>query len=97
MRLGEALIMLGGPILDAPTRNAGASTSIMVVVDNVDAHHARAAAAGARVLEEPSPSPFGERHYSVADLEGRVWWFTQHVEDVDPADWGATPVGEKQK
>ena len=92
MRLGEAWIMIGGPDPRAPARNAGAPTAIMVVVDDVDAHHARAEAAGARILDPPETSLFGERQYQVADPEGRRWWFTEHRADVDPAYWGATPA-----
>ena len=29
----------------------------------------------------------GERQYSVLDLEGHLWTFTQSVADVDPRDW----------
>ena len=50
---------------------------LFVEVDDVDAHHERATAAGAKVirgLEEPG---IGFRIYSVEDLEGHRWMFGQ--------------------
>jgi uncharacterized glyoxalase superfamily protein PhnB len=48
----------------------------MVRVEDVDAHHAHAARAGARVLSEPEDQPYG-RGYRVEDLEGHRWMFQQ--------------------
>jgi len=60
----------------------------MVRVDDVDAHHAHAAASGARILRPPADYPYGERQYTALDLAGHVWTFSQSIADVDPADWG---------
>ncbi len=68
---------LGGPG-SLPHRHA----SVMVYVDDVDAHHARAAAEGATILQAPEDQFFGDRTYRVADPEGGVWWFHQHLRDV---------------
>jgi uncharacterized glyoxalase superfamily protein PhnB len=49
----------------------------MVVVDDVDAHHARAAGAGAKVLRSPEDvEAAGIRLWSGEDLEGHRWMFT---------------------
>ncbi len=40
------------------------------------AHHARAAAAGAGIVEPPKDEPYG-RTYTVRDLEGHPWFFTR--------------------
>ena len=53
---------------------------IYVRVDDVDAHYARAKAAGAEIVIEPKDKPYGSRDYSVRDLEGRLWSFG----DYDP-------------
>jgi len=68
---------------------AGAD-SVMVRVDDVDSHHARARKLGARVLEAPTDYPFGERQYTVEDFAGHRWTFSQSIADVDPKDWGGT-------
>ena len=65
------------------------SQSLMVPVDDVDGHHARVVAAGARVLRPPTDHPYGERQYTVLDVEGHRWTFSQSIADVDPAAWGA--------
>ena len=49
---------------------------LQVQVDNVDAHFARAKAAGATILSEPEDEPYG-RLYRAEDLEGHRWMFIQ--------------------
>jgi uncharacterized glyoxalase superfamily protein PhnB len=50
----------------------------MVQVDDVDAHHAHAAAAGATVLRAPEDvAEAGIRLWSGEDVEGHRWMFTQ--------------------
>lgn len=46
-----------------------------IVVDDVDAHHARARGAGADLLSAPRDQPYGMREYGARDLEGRRWYF----------------------
>jgi uncharacterized glyoxalase superfamily protein PhnB len=67
------------------------SHSVMVRVENVDSHHAQAVHHRARVLDSPADYPFGERQYTVEDLAGHRWTFSQSIADVDPKDWGGTP------
>jgi uncharacterized glyoxalase superfamily protein PhnB len=64
--------------------------SVMVRVDNVDSHHARAVQRGAHVTAAPADYPFGERQYSVEDFAGHRWTFSQSIADVDPKDWGGS-------
>jgi uncharacterized glyoxalase superfamily protein PhnB len=69
----------------------------MVRAEDVDAHHARAQALGARILDGPKDFPYGERQYNVEDLAGHHWCFSQTIADVAPEDWGgrASPnIGE---
>lgn len=49
---------------------------VLVHVEDVDAHFARASAAGATLLSEIEDGPVG-RLYRVADLEGHRWMFIQ--------------------
>jgi uncharacterized glyoxalase superfamily protein PhnB len=63
---------------------------LLVRVGDADAHRAQAEAAGATVLSEPTDWPYGERQYSVEDLGGHRWTFSESIADVDPADWGGT-------
>jgi uncharacterized glyoxalase superfamily protein PhnB len=62
------------------------SYSIMVKVENVDAHHDHARRHGARVLSPPTDYSYGERQYSVQDLAAHQWTFTQAIADLAPED-----------
>ena len=47
---------------------------VLVYVDDVDEHYARAKAAGAVILSEPEDGP-PARRYRAEDLEGHRWMF----------------------
>lgn len=66
--------------------------SVMVRVDDVDAHCDKARAAGVPILNPPTDQPFGERQYTAADLAGHSWTFTQSIADLAPEEWGGTTV-----
>ncbi len=92
---GDGLIMVGGERTGAasrwgvdmksPASLAGANTQgLMLYVDDVDAHCARARANGATIVEEPSVHDYGEaywadRSYGAVDPEGHLWWFSQRL------------------
>ncbi len=67
------------PIAEQPSRSASLTEPVTactyVVVADADAHHARAAAAGAEVLEAPADRPYGGREYLARDPEGNLWSF----------------------
>lgn len=95
MHLGDAWIMLNSPRTDrgSPEQLGGWSQSLTVFVDDVDAHFARAKAAGARIVEDMNETMYGERQFGVIDLEGHHWLIAKHVRDVHPSEWGATAAG----
>ena len=72
--------------------SVGTDHRVMVRVDDIDAHHARATAAGAQEVHAPETYPYGERQYTVRDPDGHTWTFTESVEDVDPESWGASDI-----
>jgi uncharacterized glyoxalase superfamily protein PhnB len=47
---------------------------------DVDAHHDRANAEGATIIEELVTLPFGHRRYSCRDPQGHEWSFAQVLE-----------------
>jgi uncharacterized glyoxalase superfamily protein PhnB len=70
-------------------KTAGVSAnSVLVRVENVDRHCERAKKHGAKILRAPADYPYGERQYSVADLAGHRWTFSQSIADVAPEEWG---------
>ncbi len=75
-----------------PPDGDGVTHSVMVRVDGVDAHWARARDAGARIVMEPTDFAFGERQYSAEDLAGHRWTFSETLADVDPQTWGGVLV-----
>jgi uncharacterized glyoxalase superfamily protein PhnB len=52
---------------------------LFVEVDDVDAHHAHAAEAGASIIREPEDPGVGFRIYTAEDLEGHRWMFGQRL------------------
>lgn len=60
--------------------------SVMVQVEGVDAHHDHARNCGARILNSPRDYPYGGRQYSVEDLGGHRWTFSQSLADVVPEE-----------
>jgi uncharacterized glyoxalase superfamily protein PhnB len=64
--------------------------AVMMHVADVDRHHAQALAGGAHVLQPPTDYPYGERQYSLEDIGGHRWKFSQSIADVDPSLWGGT-------
>jgi uncharacterized glyoxalase superfamily protein PhnB len=53
----------------------GRTSMQYVLVDDVDAHHARSVAAGAEVIEELVDMPYGDRRYGCRDEQGHEWTF----------------------
>ena len=67
--------------LVAPGEAGGlVSLALYVVLDDPDAHHARATTAGAEIVTSPHDKPYGGRGYDARDPEGHLWSFG----DYDP-------------
>jgi uncharacterized glyoxalase superfamily protein PhnB len=62
--------------------------AVMMRVENLDAHHARAVQHGAKIVHPPADHLYGERQYTAEDPGGHVWTFSQTIADSDPASWG---------
>ncbi|MET3931060.1 putative glyoxalase superfamily protein PhnB [Lysobacter sp. OAE881] len=78
------MIMLGSANKDGdwaklmaqPDEIGGRSThGVCVIVDDADAHYARAKAAGAAIVIDIADQHYGGRGYAARDPEGYVWWF----------------------
>lgn len=81
-RLG-ADIKFGTQML-SPLTAAGNTQSLLLYVDDVDAHCEQARKLGAAIVDEPSVHDYGEeywsdRSYGARDPEGHFWWFTQRL------------------
>jgi len=93
MQAGEGVIMLATPTPDyqAPRRHRAECEptqkwssvpyivdGVLVYVDDVNAHYARAKQRGATILSEPEADDYGKR-YRAEDVEGHRWMFMQRV------------------
>lgn len=80
LRLGAGIVMLGSARDDVlgmkSPRDLGAvNQGIYVALDDIDAHYARARAAGAEILRPLADTDYGAREYTARDLEGHLWSF----------------------
>jgi uncharacterized glyoxalase superfamily protein PhnB len=92
---GEGVVMVSGERAGADAARFGVdmksplsaacnTQGMMIYVDDVDAHCARARAAGAKIVDEPKVHDYGEgywadRSYGALDPEGHLWWITQRL------------------
>ncbi|WP_433431646.1 VOC family protein [Nonomuraea sp. CA-141351] len=67
LMVGDDLIMIG--------RGKPGGPGIYIAVENVDAHHDRARAAGAEITMDLTDQPYGSREYACKDPEGNPWFF----------------------
>jgi uncharacterized glyoxalase superfamily protein PhnB len=91
INLGVACIQLHTirPGTSTPKSLGALTQMVTVIVDDVRAHYEAAKLAGAKIDEDLNETIYGERQYSAIDFAGHRWLFSQHVQDLDPADWGA--------
>lgn len=84
LAFGDGMIMLGPDekgefgkrVMTLPERAGGRCTqAVYAIVADVDAHHAKAKAAGAEILLPPKDESYGGRVYSARDPEGHAWSF----------------------
>ena len=83
LAFGNGMVMLGSArddehgALHRPLAKPGDPVSqvIYLIVSDVDAHHARAAAAGAEIAMAPEDQEYGGRLYGCRDPEGNLWYF----------------------
>jgi PhnB protein len=76
MRIGDSLVMVSG----AGPRDL-MPAFLYLYVDDADAVYRRALAAGARSLEEPVDTPYGDRRATVKDPSGNIWQIATHMEE----------------
>jgi len=77
VRAGDQVIWLHpeGDGYRSPLSLGAVSGMTVVVVDDVDAHHAAAVAAGAVIVAKPVDQAYGVREYGAKDPEGQLWYF----------------------
>jgi len=91
MHLGGAWVMLSSARQGrgSPKELGAWTQSLTVFIADVEGHFARTKAKGARIVEEPHETVYGEFQYAAEDLEGHLWIFSRHARDMAPGEWGA--------
>jgi uncharacterized glyoxalase superfamily protein PhnB len=84
----RAQLRLGSGAVAVTEGVPSTADSLLVRVEDVDAHFERAQRLGATIVHEPADYPYGERQYTAEDPAGRRWTFSQSVADVAPEEWG---------
>lgn len=88
LNVGEGAVIVREPRPSEVNAALGAGCLIMVRVEDADAHCNRAKGHGARITQDPTTYPYGERQYNAVDFAGYFWTFSQSVADVHPQHWG---------
>jgi uncharacterized glyoxalase superfamily protein PhnB len=87
MRYGDDLISVGQEWDDdfkSPLKLGRKNTQLtsIQITEDIEAHYARAKAAGAVIVAEIASQFYGDRTYRCVDPEGHHWSIGQQVEDV---------------
>jgi DNA-binding transcriptional MerR regulator/uncharacterized glyoxalase superfamily protein PhnB len=84
IQAGDGVVWLHPELPDfslASPKTVGAATaSMVVIVDDVDAHFRHARDEGAVIRYEPVDQPYGYREYSALDGEGGLWSFMKPLD-----------------
>lgn len=96
LSFGDGAVIVGDVRNERLPPRAGEVThSVMLRVEDVDAHLERARAHGARIVMEPTNFEYGERQYTAEDPSGHQWTFSETIADVAPEEWGGTSVDRR--
>jgi uncharacterized glyoxalase superfamily protein PhnB len=89
LTFGEGAVIVGDVRGERrPPRTGEVTHSVMVRVDDADAHCEYARLHGAQIVMEPTTFEYGERQYTAEDLAGHQWTFSETVDDIHPETWG---------
>jgi len=91
MHFGDVYFMLrkARPGSGTPKQLGSETQSLTIFLDDVDGHYQRTKSVGAKIVEEPHVTEYGEYQYAALDLDGHHWLFAKHAKDVGPEEWGA--------
>jgi uncharacterized glyoxalase superfamily protein PhnB len=73
LRYGTGVVMVGSR--KPGDRFETGRAVLYAIVEDPDAHHDRAKAAGATIVMELTDQPYGSREFAAEDPEGNVWSF----------------------
>jgi PhnB protein len=92
VKIGNSILMLSDENPErghmSPKSRGGATGSVMLYTDDVDAVFNKAVAAGARADMPPTDMFWGDRMGNLTDPFGHTWAIATHKEDVSPEEMG---------
>jgi uncharacterized glyoxalase superfamily protein PhnB len=95
LSVGNSVVMISSPKVEmkliSPCKLPGVAQALSVYVEDPDAHHDIAIAAGARIMRPLKTEEYGARGYMVLDPEGHVWYFGNYRPG---AYWPDAEVGD---
>lgn len=94
IHLGDAWLMIRRSASNekTPAQLGYGTQSLTIFVEDVAGCFRRAKSAGAKIVEEPHETEYGEFQFVALDYEGHHWVFARHARDADPASWGAAVI-----
>ena len=84
MVIGDSIVIVSGT---GPARRS-LTGFLYLYVPDADAVYSRAIKAGAKSLEAPVTTHYGDRRAMIEDPHGNTWQIATHVEDVSPEEIG---------
>ena len=90
LQIGDSIIMLADEYAEMGVRSpqtiGGASSSLHVYVQDVDAITQKAVDAGAQLVRPVKDQFYGDRSGTIVDPFGHIWSIATHIEDVAPEE-----------
>ena len=92
VKIGNSILMLSDENPErghmSPKSRGGATASVMLYTEDVDAVFNKAVAAGAKADMPPTDMFWGDRMGNITDPFGHTWAIATHKEDVTPEEMG---------
>ena len=90
IKIGDSIIMISdewpGHHVQSPASVNGTTCTLHIYVEDVDALHRQAVAAGAKEIMPPTDMFWGDRFSSVTDPFGHSWSMATHIKDLTPEE-----------
>jgi PhnB protein len=81
MVIGDSMLIVSGA-----GQRAATAAFLYLYVPDADSAYRRALEAGAKSLEAPTDTHYGDRRAMIEDQFGNIWQIATHVEDVSPEE-----------
>ena len=91
LAVGDSMVMLAAP-MDGQMRQ---TAMLHVYVQDCDATHRAALAAGATEMMAPADQWYGDRAAGVRDMAGNIWWIATRKESPDHDELTRRAAAEK--